>query len=141
MRASTMCGTSTTLPPSARTAPNGRSTRAGRCSPRSRPPPAGCADVWNVSGADSPGAAAGLSEKLDEACREMGRDPGQVRRSVQHVWDGRERTALVDRILRYAEAGFTEHIINCQAPDHARVAAAAAEALPDLRKTVVPLAR
>jgi len=99
------------------------------------------ADVWNVSGADSPGAAAGLSEKLDEACRKVSRDPGQVRRSVQHVWDGRERTALVDRILRYAEAGFTEHIINCQAPDHARVAAAAAEALPDLRKTVVPLAR
>jgi alkanesulfonate monooxygenase SsuD/methylene tetrahydromethanopterin reductase-like flavin-dependent oxidoreductase (luciferase family) len=99
------------------------------------------ADVWNVAGASTPGAAAELSQKLDEACTKVGRDPGQLRRSVQHVWDGRERTVLLDRVFRYAEAGFTEHIINCQGPDYARVAAAAAEALPDLRRTVVPLAR
>jgi F420-dependent oxidoreductase-like protein len=99
------------------------------------------ADVWNVAGASSPGAAAELSQKLDEACTTLGRDPGQLRRSAQHMWDGRERTVLMDRIFRYTEVGFTEHIINCQGPDHARVAAAAAEALPDLRSTVVPLAR
>jgi len=98
------------------------------------------ADVWNVAGASSPGAAAELSQKLDEACAKLGRDPAQLRRSVQHMWDGRERTVLLDRIFQYAEAGFTEHIINCQGPDYARVAAAAAEALPDLRSTVVPLA-
>jgi len=98
------------------------------------------ADVWNVAGASSPGAAAELSQKLDEACAKLGRDPAQLRRSAQHMWDGRERTVLLDRIFQYAEAGFTEHIINCQGPDHARVAAAAAEALPDLRSTVVPLA-
>jgi len=98
------------------------------------------ADVWNVSGASTPGAAAELSQKLDEACTKAGRDPGQLRRSVQHMWDGRERTLLLDNVFRYAEAGFTEHIINCQGPDHARVAAAAAEALPDLRRTVVPVA-
>jgi len=98
------------------------------------------ADVWNVSGASTPGAAAELSQKLDEACTKAGRDPGQLRRSVQHMWDGRERTVLLDNVFRYAEAGFTEHIINCQGPDHARVAAAAAEALPDLRRTVVPVA-
>ncbi|TMG28624.1 MAG: TIGR03560 family F420-dependent LLM class oxidoreductase [Chloroflexi bacterium] len=99
------------------------------------------ADVWNVAGASTPGAAAELSQKLDEACTKLGRDPGELRRSVQHMWDGRERTVLLDRLFQYAEAGFTEHIINCQGPDHARVAAAAAEALPDLRATVVPLAR
>jgi F420-dependent oxidoreductase-like protein len=98
------------------------------------------ADVWNVSGASTPGAAAELSQKLDEACAKIGRNPGQLRRSAQHMWDGRERTALIDKVYQYAEAGFTEHIINCQPPDQARVAAAAAEALADLRATVVPVA-
>jgi F420-dependent oxidoreductase-like protein len=99
------------------------------------------ADVWNVSGASTPGAAAELSERLDAACLKVGRDPAQIRRSAQHMWDGRERTVLLDQVFRYAEAGFTEHIINCQGPDHAGVAAAAAEALPDLRRSVVSLAR
>ena len=98
------------------------------------------ADVWNVSGASTPEAAAELSKKLDDACTKIGRDPGQLRRSVQHMWNGRERTVLLDKVFQYSEAGFTEHIINCQAPDHARVAEAAAEALSDLRTTVVPLA-
>ena len=95
------------------------------------------ADVWNPSGASTPEAAAELGRKLDEACRQIERDPNEIRRSVQHMWNGRERTALIDAVTRYAEVGFTEHIINCQGPDHARVAEAAAEALPDLRKSVV----
>lgn len=97
------------------------------------------ADVWNVSGASTSEAAAELNRKLDEACNKIGRDPAKIRRSAQYMWDGRERTALIDRISRYAEVGFTEHIINCQGPDHGRVAAAAAEALPDLRSTLVAL--
>lgn len=96
------------------------------------------ADVWNVVGGGTPEAAAEMSRKLDEACREIGRDPETVRRSTQHMWDGRERTKLFDLVSKYAEYGFTEHIINCQPPDHARVAEAAAEALPDLRHAVVP---
>jgi hypothetical protein len=98
------------------------------------------ADVWNPSGASTPDAAAELSRKLDDACRQVGRDPSQIRRSVQHLWNGRERTVLVDLVSRYAEVGFTEHIINTQPPDQARVAEAAAEALPDLRKTIVAVA-
>jgi alkanesulfonate monooxygenase SsuD/methylene tetrahydromethanopterin reductase-like flavin-dependent oxidoreductase (luciferase family) len=97
------------------------------------------ADVWNGVGGGTPEAAAEMSRKLDEACHEIGRDPGVVRRSVQHMWDGRERTKLFDAVSKYAENGFTEHIINCQPPDHARVAAAAADALPDLRHAVVPV--
>jgi F420-dependent oxidoreductase-like protein len=99
------------------------------------------ADVWNVSGASTPEAAAELNKKLDDACTKIGRDPGQLRRSVQHMWNGRERTVLLDSVFQYAEAGFTEHIINCQGPEHARAAAAAADALPDLRSTVVSLGR
>ena len=94
------------------------------------------ADVWNVSGASTPDAAAELGRKLDEACHAIGRDPAQIRRSAQYMWDGRERTVLIDQVSRYAEAGFSEHIINCQGPEFGRVAAAAAEALPDLRSTV-----
>ncbi len=99
------------------------------------------ADVWNVTGVSTGEAAAELGRKLEEACQKIGRDPAQIRWSAQYVWDGRERTALIDRISRYAEAGFTEHIINCQGPDHGRVAAAAAESLADLRSTLVALTR
>jgi F420-dependent oxidoreductase-like protein len=97
------------------------------------------ADVWNVSGASTAEAAAELSRRLDDACGQIGRDPNKLRRSAQHVWDGRERTQLFDMISRYADVGFTEHIINCRGPDYAHVAAEAAEALPDLRRTVVPV--
>lgn len=97
------------------------------------------ANVWNVSGASTPDAAAELSRKLDQACQEIKRDPNEIRRSVQHMWNGRERTVLIDLVSRYAELGFTEQIINCQPPDQARVAEAAAEALPDLRRTIVPV--
>ena len=95
-------------------------------------------EVWNVVGGGAPEAGAEMSRKLDGACREIGRDPATVWRSTQHMWDGRERTKLFDAVSKYAEYGFTEHIINCQPPDHARVAEAAAEALPDLRHAVVP---
>ena len=95
------------------------------------------ADVWNSAGAASPEAAGEQSRKLDEACRQVGRDPALIRRSIQHRWDGRDRGELVDRIGRHLELGFTEQIINCQGPEHARVAAAAAEALPELRSAPV----
>jgi len=95
------------------------------------------ADVWNSAGAPSPEAAAEQSRKLDDACRQVGRDPAEIRRSIQHMWDGQNRTHLVDRIGRHLELGFTEQIINCQGPDHAGVARAAAEALPELRSVLV----
>jgi F420-dependent oxidoreductase-like protein len=95
------------------------------------------ADVWNSAGAASPEEAGEQSRRLDDLCRKVGRDPATIRRSVQHMFDGRDRAQLVDRIGRYLELGFTEQIINCQGPDHARVAAAAAEALPELRSALV----
>jgi F420-dependent oxidoreductase-like protein len=95
------------------------------------------ADVWNSAGAASPEAAGEQSRQLDDLCRKVGRDPAAIRRSIQHMFDGRDRAQLVDRIGRHLELGFTEQIINCQGPDHARVAAAAAEALPELRSALV----
>ncbi len=95
------------------------------------------ADVWNSAGAASPEAAGEQSRRLDDLCRTVGRDPAAIRRSVQHMFDGRDRAQLVDRIGRHLQVGFTEQIINCHGPDHARVAAAAAEALPELRSALV----
>ena len=95
------------------------------------------ADVWNSAGAASPEAASEQSRRLDDLCRKVGRDPAAIRRSIQHMFDGRDRAQLVDRIGRHLELGFTEQIINCQGPEHARVAAAAAEALPELRSVLV----
>src|ERR671937_775678 len=72
---------------------------------------------------------------------------GRLRESLEAIislWtkerttlDGRDRNRIIDQIGRYVDAGFSEHIINCQGPDHARVAEAAAEALPDLRSVLV----
>jgi len=95
------------------------------------------ADVWNSAGAPSPEAAAEQSRRLDDACLKVGRDPSAIRRSIQHMWDGRNRPEIVDRVGRHLALGFTEQIINCQGPDHAGVAAAAAEALPELRSALV----
>jgi F420-dependent oxidoreductase-like protein len=95
------------------------------------------ADVWNVAGASTPDSARELSRKLDDACTGMGREPSEIRRSAQYMWDGCDRSRIIDQIGRYVDAGFSEHIINCQGPDHARVAEAAAEALPDLRSVLV----
>lgn len=70
------------------------------------------ADVWNASGtagSDVPGAVAG-SQQLDEACAAIGRDPSDIRRSVQ-IPAGEDPNMLVDRVHAFAEAGFTEVII------------------------------
>ena len=66
------------------------------------------ADVWNSAGGPGPDAAREQSRKLDEVCRQVGRDPATIRRSIQHMWDGRDRGKLVDLVGRYLEAGFTE---------------------------------
>jgi len=95
------------------------------------------ADVWNSSGAASPEAASEQSRKLDDACHQVGRDPVDIRRSVQHMWDGRDRGQLVDLVGLYVELGFSEQVINVRGPDQARVAEAAAEALPELRSALV----
>src|SRR5260370_17227138 len=56
------------------------------------------ADVWNVTGASSLEEAAERNRRLDEACRQAGRDPAAVRRSAQHMWDGRDRHHLLDTL-------------------------------------------
>ena len=95
------------------------------------------ADVWNSSGASTPQEATEKSKMLDAACQQAGRDPASIRRSVQQSWDGRDRSQLLDLVGQYYERGFTEQIIYLPGPDQARVAEAAAEALPELRSALV----
>lgn len=99
------------------------------------------ADVWNGAGAvrtsTGPNAKEGiveLSEKLDEACAAIGRDPASIRRSVQLPWDGKDRAALLELCGRRLEQGFTEQIVMLPAPEAVRVAAQIVEMLPELRK-------
>ncbi len=70
------------------------------------------ADVWNISGsaAGEVASATTLALQLDEACAAIGRDPQEIRRSVQ-LPAGGDPSEIIERVQAYAEAGFTEVII------------------------------
>jgi len=79
------------------------------------------------------------SQRLDEACSTIGRDPGEFRRSVQ-VPARDDPAELVDRLSRFHEAGFSELVVMLSggsmptAGDPARLADVVAEkVLPELR--------
>ena len=100
------------------------------------------ADVWNTSGAGLGDVerAVGRSEQLDEACAAIGRDPGEIRRSVQ-LPAGEDPAEVVDTVRGFYEAGFTEIILMLSggtmstAGDPVKLAALLGEkALPELRQ-------
>jgi F420-dependent oxidoreductase-like protein len=67
------------------------------------------ADVWNAPGI-TPAEGAELSAVLDAHCAAVGRDPAQIRRSVQlRVPD--EVSDLVETVAAYVAIGFTEIIL------------------------------
>jgi F420-dependent oxidoreductase-like protein len=99
------------------------------------------ADVWNASGGlgRTVETAVEGSQRLDEACSAIGRDPGEIRRSVQ-VPVGDDPAELVDLLGRYHAAGFGDVVIMLSggsmptARDPAQLAALVAEkVLPELR--------
>jgi F420-dependent oxidoreductase-like protein len=90
------------------------------------------ADVWNASGGDLD-RLKDLTGRLEEACVSVGRDPAEIRRSVQFGWDGQERAKLVEQSASYLELGVTEQVLYLTAGQGADVAMRAAEALTDLR--------
>jgi alkanesulfonate monooxygenase SsuD/methylene tetrahydromethanopterin reductase-like flavin-dependent oxidoreductase (luciferase family) len=70
------------------------------------------ADVWNASGQagrDVESAVLG-SKQLDDACAAIGRNPNEIRRSVQ-LPAGQDAAEIVARVHGFAQAGFTEIII------------------------------
>jgi F420-dependent oxidoreductase-like protein len=91
------------------------------------------ADVWNISGGDKE-AAAPLIGKFDEACHAVGRDPAEVRRSIQFRWEGKEAGELIDLVGGCYELGVTEFVVYLGGSHPERLAERAAEVLPELRK-------
>ena len=90
------------------------------------------ADVWNT-GADRIDKNPEVISSLDEACGEVGRDPSEIRRSIQYAWDGQDRSRLLEQSARYFELGFTEQIFMLDPTKATVLANKLAEALPELR--------
>ena len=104
------------------------------------------ADVWNASGAAGRDVAGALaaSRQLDEACAAIGRDPREIRRSVQ-LAAGADPAALLERVHGFAQAGFSDVIImlsgGSMATDSDPVsttATVAEQILPELRRAYPP---
>lgn len=99
------------------------------------------ADVWNSTGpATGLEGAVATSRQLDEACEAIGRDPQEIRRSVQ-LPAGSDPAEILDRIQRYHAAGFTEIVMMLSggamptSPDPVQTAALLAEkVLPELNR-------
>jgi hypothetical protein len=91
------------------------------------------ADVWNAAGGDPDGTRK-LVGMLEQACAAIGRDPSEIRRSVQFDWDGRDRAKLLEQCGVYLEQGITEQVIYVRGVEPLAHAHKLAEALPELRK-------
>jgi len=89
------------------------------------------ADVWNAAGG-SPAEVAEASAVLDQRCAEIGRDPAQIRRSVQFRVAGAE-DGLLGQAEAYRAAGVTEIVLMLHSPDPAGLAGQLAGLLPRLR--------
>jgi F420-dependent oxidoreductase-like protein len=93
------------------------------------------ADVWNPSGpaGQTLEAALNASRQLDEACAAIGRDPAEIRRSVQTVVDPSRPEATVEHLRRFQDAGFTELVIGVPGPSAVHAARVVADrVLPEL---------
>jgi len=78
------------------------------------------ADIWNTRG--KPEDAAERVQLLDEACRAIGRDPGEIRRSVwpfEHPWESVDHVREV--IESYRVHGFTDFVFSWPPEDKLEV--------------------
>jgi probable F420-dependent oxidoreductase len=69
------------------------------------------ADVWNYLG--EPEVMAQRAQVLDDWCARIGRDPGEIVRSVLML-----DPSLVERADEYVEAGITDLLVAVRAPEH-----------------------
>lgn len=89
------------------------------------------ADVWNAPGGTA-AEVADLSGVLDEHCAAVGRDPAEIRRTVQ-VRLSDSTDALLPRVEEYAKIGVDEVIIIVMGGQAEAQAEQAAALLPRLR--------
>jgi F420-dependent oxidoreductase-like protein len=89
------------------------------------------ADVWNLAGGDVEEGVR-LSRVLDDHCAAVGRDPVELRRSVQLFHSG-DIEALLTDAGQFANHGFRELIVGVRGGTAEADATAVAEQLPRLR--------
>jgi F420-dependent oxidoreductase-like protein len=89
------------------------------------------ADVWNAAGG-SPADVAETSAVLDQRCEEIGRDPGEIRRSVQ-IRAAEANDVLLELADSYRAVGVTEIVLILPSQNAAGVAEQVAGLLPRLR--------
>ena len=91
------------------------------------------ADVWNISGADPVGVK-DLIGRFEDACGSVGRDPSEIRRSIQFLWDGQDRNEVIEQSAKFFEMGITEQVVYMRGDNPEKSAAKLAEMLPELRR-------
>lgn len=89
------------------------------------------ADVWNAPGG-TPALVAESSAILDRHCADIGRDPAQIRRSVQIRFDG-DADGLLRTVEEFAGIGITEPLLIVNGDNCVALAEQLAELLPRLR--------
>lgn len=79
------------------------------------------ADVWNSPGG-TPQEVAGSAAILEQHCADIGRDPGEIRRSVQFPAGQENATELAARVQDYVAVGVTDFLFMVVDPDPVRAA-------------------
>jgi F420-dependent oxidoreductase-like protein len=90
------------------------------------------ADVWNAAGGDA-AEVARLSAVLDRHCDAVGRDPAEIRRSVQIRFDG-EADRLLREVEGYAAVGVQDVIVLLMGGNAERDGETAADVLSRLKE-------
>jgi F420-dependent oxidoreductase-like protein len=91
------------------------------------------ADVWNFAGGPVETAIHKV-EVLERHCADVGRDPAEIRLSVQLRFNGDDIDLFLREVESFSQAGFTELIVIVSEPDSLRKAeAVAGEVLPRFR--------
>ena len=88
-------------------------------------------DVWNAAGG-SPDEVAEVSAVLDQRCAEVGRDPAEIRRSVQ-IRVAEANDGVIETAEAYRAVGVTEVVLILDSQNPANLAEQVAGLLPRLR--------
>ena len=92
------------------------------------------ADVWNAAGGDTE-LLRHKVRVLEEHCEQVGRDPSEIRRSVQIRFDPKDPQAMVGALEEAVAEGFTENVIYVSPPDPLDAATVVAEqVLPNVTR-------
>ncbi len=90
------------------------------------------ADVWNAAGG-SPQEVAESSAILDRHCADVGRDPSQIRRSVQFRVGDQDLDQVRATAEGYLKVGVTDFLLIVHGPEPVAIAEQLAAQLPRLR--------